>query len=203
MTSELGGRVFVVDDDPLVRSSIEMTLSAAGFMTEKFASGTHFLACVTPSYVGCLLADVRMPGIDGLELQLELSRLNLPISTIIMTGHADVPLAVRAIKNGAIDILEKPFRRDRLLVQVASAISMAQMKLIQIQAAEADLTRLEMLTDREREVARFLAFGRTTKEIAKALGVSPRTIEIHRARVMQKLCVDSLPALVRVVRAIH
>jgi two-component system response regulator FixJ len=198
MASErLYGIVFIIDDDALVRSSIEATLVSAGFRTEKFASATHFLTCVTPLHVGCVLVDFRMPGIDGLELQEELSRRNSPLSVIILTGYADVSLAVRAIKNGALDILEKPVKRAQLLTEVASGIAISEEKFAQIRAAEEKRAKLSALTDREREVVDLLVAGRTNREIAERLGLSCRTIEIHRAHVMEKLAVRNLPDLLR------
>jgi two-component system response regulator FixJ len=197
VSERLSGTVFIVDDDPLLRSSLEVTLNSAGLKTEKFASAAYFLTYLTPLHVGCLLVDLRMPGIDGLELQTELALRNAPISAIIMTGYADVALAVRAIKGGALDVLEKPFKRTQLLCQVASGLALAREKLARIRATETSRARLNALTDREREVVKLLLAGQTNKEIARALGLSPRTVEIHRARVMEKLDVSNLPALVR------
>ncbi len=192
------GTVFIVDDDSLVRSSIEATLASAGFRVEKFASAAHFLSCITALSVGCVLVDFRMPGIDGLELQEELKLRNSPLSVIILTGYADVPLAVRAIKNGALDILQKPFNRAQLLAEVASGIAISKERFARIQAMEEKLARLNALTSREREVVNLLIVGRTNKEIAETLGLSFRTVEIHRAHVMEKLAVHNLPDLLRV-----
>jgi len=192
------GTAYIVDDDSLVRSSIEATLASAGFRVEKFASAAHFLSCITAPSVGCVLVDFRMPGIDGLELQEELKGRNSPLSVIILTGYADVPLAVRAIKNGALDILQKPFNRAQLLAEVASGIAISKEKFAQIQAMEEKLARLNALTNREREVANLLVVGQTNKEIAETLGLSFRTVEIHRAHVMEKLAVHNLPDLLRV-----
>ena len=192
------GTVYIVDDDSIVRSSIEATLASAGLRVEKFASAAHFLSCITALSGGCVLVDFRMPGIDGLELQEELKRRNSPLSVIILTGYADVPLAVRAIKNGALDILQKPFNRAQLLAEVASAIAISKEKFAQMQAMEQKLARLNALTNREREVANLLVVGRTNKEIAETLGLSFRTVEIHRAHVMEKLAVRNLPDLLRV-----
>ena len=200
MTSEqANGRVFIIDDDPLVRASLEAVLSCAGFATEKFASASYFLTCVTSAYVGCALADFRMPGIDGLQLQEELARRNSPLSVIILTGYADVSLAVRAVKNGAFDLLEKPFKRSQLIDQVATGIALSKEKFLQMRATEERQARLSGLTDREREVAEFLLAGRTNREIAESLRLSPRTVENHRARLMEKLAVRNLPELLRVV----
>ena len=189
--------VYVVDDDSLVRSSIEAALAPAGFWVEKFASAAHFLSCITAFNVGCVLVDFRMPGIDGLELQEELKRRNSPLSVIILTGYADVSLAVRAIKNGALDILQKPFHLAELRAQVASGIAISKEKFAQIQAIEEKQAKLNALTDRELEVVNLLVVGRTNKEIAESLGLSSRTVEIHRAHVMEKLAVHNLPDLLR------
>jgi two-component system response regulator FixJ len=189
--------VYIVDDDSLVRSSIEATLVSAGFRVEKFASAAHFLSCITALNVGCVLVDFRMPGVDGLELQDELKRHNSQLSVIILTGYADVPLAVRAIKNGALDILQKPFNRAQLLAQVASGINLSRDKFAQIRATEEKRARLNALTEREREVVNLLVMGRTNKEIAESLGLSSRTVEVHRAHVMEKLAVRNLPDLLR------
>jgi two-component system, LuxR family, response regulator FixJ len=192
------GTAYIVDDDSLVRSSIEAIVTAAGFRAEKFASATHFLSCITALSVGCVLVDFRMSEIDGLELQEELKRRNSPLSVIILTGYADVPLAVRAIKNGALDILQKPFNRAQLLAQIESGIALSKERFAQIRAAEEKLARLSALTDREREVVKLLVVGRTNKEIAERLGLSSRTVEIHRAHLMAKLAVHNLPELLRV-----
>ena len=187
--------VYIVDDDTLVRSSIEATVVSAGFRAEKFTSATHFLNCISTLDVGCALVDIRMPGIDGLQLLDELKRRNSPLSVVILTGFADIPIAVRAIKNGALDILQKPFNRAQLLAQIASAIGISKEKLAHIRAAEEKRAKYNTLTDREREVVKLVAAGWTNKEIAARLGLSSRTVEIHRAHVMEKLAVRNLTEL--------
>ena len=198
-SEQTNGRVFIIDDDPLVRSSLEVVLSSAGFTTEKFASASYFLTCMTSAYAGCVLADFRMPGIDGLQLQEELARRNSPLSVIILTGYADVSLAVRAVKNGAFDLLEKPFKQSQLIAQVTTGIRLSREKLSQIRATQERQARLSGLTEREREVVDHLIAGRTNREIAESLRLSPRTVEIHRAHLMEKLAVRNLPELLRAV----
>ena len=190
------GTVFIVDDDPLIRASLEASLTALGLQTEKFASAEQFLVYAGPHQVGCLLVDVRMPGMDGLQLQEELSRRNVPVSVIVMTGHADVDLAVRAMRNGALDILEKPFKRDKLLSKVSAALAVAKGKSEKIREAETVKGKMLALSLRERQVVDLLAAGKSNKEIAKSLGLSPRTVEVHRANAMEKLEVNSLAALI-------
>lgn len=200
---QVNGTVYIVDDDALVRASLEVTLRSAGFEAVKFASGTHFLASVEPLCVGCLLADYRMPGMNGVELQAELARRNSTISVIILTGYADVQLAVSAMRNGALDILEKPFKRAQLLALVFSGMARSQETFTQIRVKEEKRALLNTLTDREREVVQFLIAGHTNKEIAKILALSSRTVEVHRAHVMQKLGVVNLPELIRITSGIN
>lgn len=191
------GTVYIVDDDALVRSSLEAMLISHGYEAQKFTSGLHFLNCVTPMHAGCLLADFRMPDIDGLELQAELARRQSPISVILLTGYADVSLAVRAIKSGVMDIVEKPYKQSQLLARIEAAIARSHEKLEQIRSREERLAKLNALTRREREVAEHLVAGRTNREIARVLGLSARTVEIHRAHVMEKLAVANLSELIR------
>lgn len=199
---DLSNTVFIVDDDALVRRSLEITLSLAGFKAAKFASAQQFLARITFRYSGCVLTDVRMPGMDGLELQMELVRRNLPMSVIIMTGHANVPLAVRAMQAGALDFLEKPFGNDLLLKRVSSALAVANKRAKQASLMEINLERLSSLSNRERDVLRLVVDGYSNKEIARRLGISQRTVDIHRARVMRKMQVTSVAALVRMAATI-
>ena len=189
--------VFVVDDDALVRRSLEATLSLAGFRVVQFASAQQFLAQITPSQSGCVLADIRMPGMDGLALQEELSMRHASMSVIIITGHADVPLTVRAMRAGALDVLEKPFSSEKLIAQVKSALAVAADKAIEASLKERRSQKLQTLSDRERDVLKLIVEGYSNREIATALAISPRTVDIHRARVMEKLEAESLAELVR------
>ncbi len=193
--------VHVVDDDQAVRESLEFLLHSAGLGARTYASAREFLAAADVSRAGCVLTDIRMPDIDGLTLQRRLAELGSRLPVIVMTGHGDVPLAVQALKTGAADFLEKPFDEDRLLKTVREALDAS---LIAHREAEAQATiraRLDSLTKREREVLDKLVEGLPNKTIAFDLGTSPRTVEVQRARVMEKMDARSLPDLVRMVLA--
>ncbi|HUC65572.1 MAG TPA: response regulator FixJ [Stellaceae bacterium] len=195
-------RIFIVDDDDAVRDSLELLLRAAGFEAiVAYASARNFLAEAAPMPGECLLLDVRMPDMDGLELQEELNRRGIKLPVIIMTGHGDVPIAVRAMKAGAMDFIEKPFS-DELLVDCVRR-ARRQAEEARREGAEADEVRhrLQILTPRERDVLQGMIAGQPNKLIAHALGISPRTVEIHRARVMDKMAARSLSALVRMALA--
>ncbi len=197
-----GARIFIVDDDEAVRDSLELLLRSSGFdAIVAYASARDFLAKAAPMPGECLLLDVRMPDMDGLELQEELNRRGVKLPVIIMTGHGDVPIAVRAMKAGAMDFIEKPFS-DELLVDCVRR-ARRQAEEAQREGAEADdvRRRLQILTPREREVLQGMIAGQPNKLIAHALGISPRTVEIHRARVMDKMAARSLSALVRMALA--
>jgi len=189
--------IFVVDDDALVRRSLEATLSLAGFRVVQFASAQQFLAQTTPCQSGCVLVDMRMPGMDGLTLQEELSRRHTSMSVIIITGHADVPLTVRAMRAGALDVLEKPFSNEKLITQVKSALAAAADNAAEAALTERRSQKLQNLSDRERDVLKLIIEGYSNRKIATALAISPRTVDIHRARVMEKLEAGSLVELVR------
>ncbi len=194
--------VFVVDDDADVRDSLASLLSSANFRVETFDSARAFLSSDALSRQGCLVADVRMPDMDGLELQEELGRRKSKLPVIIITGHGDVPLAVRAMKAGAVDFLEKPFEEERLLTSIRRAYAAGSAAQSQAKAVEAVSARIAQLTGREREVLSLVVAGRANKEIARALNISPRTVEIHRAHVMEKMEADSLAELVRLTMKI-
>lgn len=195
------GTVHVVDDDAAVRDSLVFLLESAGFPVRAHPSAEALLAAAPALAPGCVLTDIRMPGLDGLELQRRLSELGLHVAVIVMTGHADVPSAVAAMKAGAVDFLQKPFEAPRLLEVVRQALSRQHADDAAAEAAEAAARLLAGLTPREHEVLAQLVAGHPNKVIAQALGASPRTIEVHRARVMEKLGVRSLPDLVRLVMA--
>jgi two-component system response regulator FixJ len=193
-------QVFVVDDDADIRDSMRLLLEVAGFKVRSFGSPKHFLADDYPKH-GCLIADIRMPDMSGLELQEEVTRRHIELPVIIITGHGDVPLAVQAMKAGAIDFLEKPFSDDMILASVRRAMdigSRARGRAAETRAAK-DL--LSALTPRERGVLDKLVQGRSNKVVAYELGISPRTVEIHRAHIMSKMEASSLSDLVRVVLA--
>ncbi len=191
--------VHVVDDDAAVRDSLAFLLQTAGHAVRTHVSAEALLAAVPDLAPGCVLTDVRMPGLDGLGLQRRLADLGLPLPVVVMTGHADVPLAVQAMKAGAVDFLQKPFSEDHLLAVVRQALATQERARATEMAAAEAAARLATLTPREREVLDELVAGHPNKVIAQTLGASPRTIEVHRARVMEKLGVRSLPDLVRLV----
>ncbi len=195
--------IFVVDDDEAVRSSLQALLEAEGFTAEIFESAGAFLAGDAPSRAGCLIADIRMPDMDGLELQEELVRRKAGLPVIVVTGHGDVPLAVRAMKAGAIDFLEKPYDEAVLLASLRRALDEAQQASERASAAQETGDRLASLTERERQVLELLTAGRPNKVIAYELDISPRTVEIHRARVMEKMRAKSLAELVRMVVSVN
>jgi FixJ family two-component response regulator len=190
--------VFVVDDDRAMRESLSWLLDSVGLRVRSYATAADFLAEHDPAQPGCLVLDVRMPGMSGLDLQAELARRGVELPTIVITGHAEVSMAVRAVKAGAIDFIEKPFSDQLLLDRVRQALEIDLEAREVRRRREAARRRLATLTAREREVLNLVVAGKANKEIASALGVSPKTVEVHRAHVMSKMCVDSLAELIRV-----
>lgn len=192
--------VHVVDDDAAMRDSLCVLLQSSGFDVRTYDSAQAFLAAA-PSLAGCVLTDVRMPEIDGLELQRHLRERGIRLPVIVMTGQGDVPIAVRAMKAGAVDFLEKPFQDTQLFDAVRRALDQSRELQENDTAATAAAERIAALTAREREVFGLLVTGLPTKAIANELRASPRTIEVHRARVFEKLQARSLPDLVRLMLA--
>jgi two-component system response regulator FixJ len=187
--------VHVVDDDPAIRQSVGFLLRKAGYAVETHVSGTQFLKHVTREARGCVLLDVRMPDIDGLEVQATLAQRGIALPVIMLTGHGDVALAVRAIKAGAIEFLEKPFERATLLAAIETALAKAaRIGRDQLAAAEA-------LTPRERDVLDGMVLGRPNKLIAFDLDIATRTVEVHRANLMEKLMARSLSDVLRIAFA--
>ncbi len=194
--------IYIVDDDEAIRDSVRLLLESAGFNNiALYQSGRVFLSEAEPQPGDCLLLDVRMPDIDGLELQNELNRRGSRLAVIIMTGHADVPVAVRAMKAGAADFIEKPFSDEVLLDALRRALALAAEASRGHEQASETMRRLQTLTAREREVFDAMISGRPNKVIAYDLGISPRTVEIHRARVMEKMQARNLSTLVRMAMA--
>ncbi len=197
-----GAKIYVVDDDAAVGESIEALLVSAGYDAEAFVSAEHFLERFDPSSAACVLLDVRMPGMDGLTLLERMGADRRDVPVIMVTGHGDVPLAVRAMQAGAADFVEKPFEQARLLQgierAIASVASSSETKDVDIAA------RFALLTPRETEVMRQMVIGHPSKVIAYNLDMSPRTVEVHRSRVMKKAGAESLSHLVRLaIKAGH
>jgi len=190
--------VFVVDDDRAMRESLSWLLDSVGLRVRSYATAADFLAEHDPAQPGCLVLDVRMPGMSGLDLQAELARRGVELPTIVITGHAEVSMAVRAVKAGAIDFIEKPFSDQLLLDRVRQALEI-DLEAREVRRRREDARRrLATLTAREREVLDLVVAGKANKEIASALGLSTKTVEVHRAHVMSKMCVDSLAELIRI-----
>jgi FixJ family two-component response regulator len=191
--------IYVVDDDAAFRDSLRWLLESAGYRVAMFPSAERFLAAFRAESGICLLLDVRMAGLSGIELQAELNRRGEEIPVIFLTGHGDVPMAVEAVKKGAFDFIEKPFANSRLLdliERVAATRGPARQERAQRQSAAA---RLDTLTEREREVIERVAVGRRNRQIAGELGISVKTVEAHRARAMEKLGASSIAEVVRAV----
>ena len=179
--------VFIIDDDASVRDSLGLMLGLAGYRTAPFADAESFLARVQPTDAGCCVVDLKLPGLDGLELQAELASRSIALPVIIITAHGDVPAARAAFRAHAVDFLEKPFPPDQLMAAIDHALASVtqRMKRDNVQAIES--TKLGLLTEREREVLDRVAQGLHAKEIAAALGISPRTVEVHKSNIMEKL----------------
>jgi two-component system, LuxR family, response regulator FixJ len=191
------GKVYVIDDDEAMRDSLDFLLSSADFQVTLFESAHHFLDAVSGVGFGCIVSDVRMPGIDGIELLKRLKAGHSTLPVVIMTGHGDVPLAVEAMKLGAVDFLEKPFEDDRLIGMIDAALRRAESSA-QSEAVTADIAaRIATLSPRERQVMDGLIAGLSNKMIARDYDISPRTIEVYRANVMTKMQAGSLSELVR------
>jgi two-component system response regulator FixJ len=189
--------VHVVDDDPAVRRSLERLLDAAGFHVVSYQSPAAFLNAASGLSAGCVLLDIRMPGVDGLEVQARLNRLRVNLPVIVMTGHGDVPSAVRAMKAGAVDFLEKPFDDETLLNAIGGAFAKASRLIGGDREAVRAAQRIATLSPREREVLDALLAGRPNKVIAFDLNISVRTVEVHRARMMERLGTKQFAGAIR------
>lgn len=193
--------VFVVDDDAAVRGSLGLLLKSTGHPAATYESAQQFLAVYRDAQPGCLLLDVRMPGLSGPDLQCELNARGATIPVIFMSGHADVPMAVEAMRCGAFDFIQKPFREQELLDRVERALKADAARRARSQARQVALQRLDSLSPRECEVMDRITSGDSNKIIAFRLGISQRTVEIHRARVMKKLDAHSVADLVQLSAA--
>jgi FixJ family two-component response regulator len=194
--------VIIVDDDASFRRSTERLVQAAGFTVLAFASAEDFLRSTLPDAPVCLVLDVRMPGLSGLDLQRQLKHIGLNLPIVFMTGHGDIPMSVEAMKAGAVEFLTKPFRERDLLQAIAQAIERS--RFIRVEKIKVTALRVcyDALTPREREVMTHVVSGSPNKRIASELGTSEKTIKFHRAHVMHKMLMTSLPELVRAAIAL-
>ncbi|MBP2309768.1 response regulator [Azospirillum melinis] len=191
--------VYVVDDDRAMRHSLAWLIGALGVSVESFGSGEEFLRAVRPDRPGCLVTDVRMPGMSGLELQDTLARAGSLLAVVVITGHGDVPMAARAFRGGAVDFIEKPFNDQLLLDRVHEALE-TSMRAWAVHARKAEVrSLLARLTPRERQVADLVVAGKLNKVIAAEINLSPKTVELHRHNVMEKLEVGSVADLTRLL----
>jgi RNA polymerase sigma factor (sigma-70 family) len=189
--------VFVIDDDASVRDSISLMLGLAGYRTAVFADAEAFLVAWNNDWAGCVVADVRLPGHSGVELQDELRRRGTSLPFVIITAHGDVPTARAAFRSQAVDFLEKPFDHKQLLAAIDAAFALEERRIQRDDSRRVDAEKLRRLTSREREVLEQAARGLHAKEIAAVLGISPRTVEVHKTRIMEKLDVRNVAELVR------
>ena len=196
-------RVCIIDDDEAIRESLRLLLYSAGISSQAYPSADAFLARTPEWEFDCLLLDIRMPGMDGYELFQVLRQDLAPYPVIFITGHGDIPLAVSAIKQGAFDFLTKPFKEGELLDKVQAAIASFRDEKAMLKSLQELHQRQQHCTPREIEVMRLMVQGLPNKGIADALNISPRTVEIHRAHVMEKMAAQSLPDLVRMVNLLN
>lgn len=200
---DLPSTVFVIDDDEAVRDSLRLLLKSVGLPVRTCASAQEFLPTYDARQPGCLVLDVRMPGMSGLELQQQLNVRGATIPVVFITGHGDIPMAVEAMQHGAFDFLQKPFRDQDLIDRVQRALERDAAIHAQLRATDRIREHLASLTPREREVLELVTAGKPNKVMAGDLGVSQRTIEIHRARVMEKMQARSLAQLVRMLMEVE
>ena len=195
--------VFIVDDDQAVRESLALLMKSVGLASIGFSCASDFLQSYNPNQAGCLVLDIRMPGMSGLELQQELSHQETIIPIIFITGHGDVPMAVQAIRDGAVDFIQKPFRDQDLIDRIHKALDINAEAREQRSKCRAILQNLDTLTKREHQIMDMIVDGKPNKVIACELFLSQRTIEVHRAKVMEKMQADSLADLVRMVTLVQ
>lgn len=191
--------VFIIDDDPAVRDSLTLMIAQENFAVMAFDSAEAFLADYQPECLGCAIVDMRMGGMDGLHLQEEFSKQNFLLPIIFLTGHGNIPMSVRAMKSGAVDFLTKPVSRDKLLSAIRAAILESEKTLTTSMYQQDARSRLDDLTDRERDVMMLAIQGRPNKEIARLLNISHRTVEIHKSKIMHKTDTTNLIELSRLV----
>ncbi len=194
-----GATVYVVDDDEAIRHSLKLLIGAVGLNVRVFADAATFLDAFDPALRGCIVADLSMPGMNGLEMQERLNALNCRMPIIFLSGHGDVPAAVRALQRGAVDFLEKPFNPALLLERIQQSVKADSELTVAAERAEEINARIAQLTAREREVMNLVADGKSSKVIAIELGISERTVELHRSRMMKKMSARSVADLVHMI----
>jgi two-component system, LuxR family, response regulator FixJ len=195
-------RVYIVEDDEAVRESLQLMLESVGYKTRAYPNANAFLDEHHSDLAGCLVLDIRMPGMNGMELQRKLNERNSMLPVIFVTGHGDVPMAVEAMQQGALDFVQKPYREQELLEKIERAFEVDKANRESLHARQHIAANLQSLTPRELDVLRLMVEGKANKVIAIDLDISQRTVEIHRARVMEKLEANSLAHLVRMVMAV-
>jgi len=195
--------VFAVDDDPSVRSSLKFLLSTVGLQAETFDSTDSFLRKKLPDVPSCLVLDVRLPGLSGLEFQRELAARNIPIPIVFLTGHGDIPMSVRAMKAGAVEFLTKPFRDQDLLDAVRAALDRDRARREQEKKVADVRRRFDSLTSREQEVVSMVVAGMLNKQIAAELGTAESTVKVQRSRAMEKMQAESLTDLIKMIQKLQ
>ena len=191
--------VFIVDDDAAIRDSLSLMIEQENIAVQAFDSAENFLAAYQPECRGCAIVDIRMSGMDGIELHEALLKRNILLPIIFLTGHGDIPMSVHAMKAGAVDFLTKPVTREKLLTSVRDAIQQSERVLSENANHQEALSHLASLTDRERDVMLLAVQGHPNKHIARQLGISHRTVEIHKSKIMQKTGAINLLDLARIV----
>lgn len=196
--SNADATVFIIDDDPAIRDSLALMIALENISVMTFENAEAFLDACQPECLGCAIIDIRMPGMDGMQLQEELSKRNILLPIIFLTGHGDIPMSVRAIKAGAVDFLTKPVTREKLISAVRSAICESEKIATESIHHHDAASRLAALTDRERDVMMLAIQGYPNKEIARHLEISHRTVEIHKSKIMHKTGAINLLDLARI-----
>lgn len=190
--------VYIVDDDPAIRDALSLMIWQENMTVSTFASAEAFLDACEPSHFGCVIIDVRMPGMDGMHLQETLLQRNILLPIIFLTGHGDIPMSVKAVKAGALDFLTKPVTREKLMASVRSAIRESERLLSKATRQQEAVSRIAALTEREQDVMKLAIQGQPNKEIARVLGISHRTVEIHKSKIMHKTGAVNLLDLARI-----
>lgn len=192
--------VFIVDDDPAVRDSLTLLIQQENIAVRAYDSAEAFLSACQPEWRGCVIIDIRMPGMDGMQLQQELVKCGMLLAIVFLSGHGDIPMSVKAIKAGAVDFLTKPVTAESLLQSIRSAFQVSTRMHEQAEMNQQGTARLASLTEREREVMLLAVAGYPNKEIARRLGISHRTVEIHKGRIMHKTGAATLLDLARIAQ---